>query len=64
MSDTIDDIKKSRGRPKTDTTAVMVRIPPDMLAGLDTFIVKEGIPSRPEAIRCLIVRNLVKRGIL
>lgn len=51
------DIKKSkRGRPKVDTTPIMVRMGPDELAGVDWWIANNGPPyvTRPEAIRRLV----------
>lgn len=58
MSDTIDDIRKPRGRPKTNSTAVMVRIPPDQLARIDRFMKMSRIPARPEAVRILVGQAL------
>lgn len=57
MSDAISDIEKSkRGRPRTDSTPVMVRLQPEQIAALDAWIERqeEPRPSRPEAIRRLL----------
>jgi len=44
-----------RGRPKTDTSAVMVRINKDMLDAVDAECQKHpDSPSRPEMIRRII----------
>lgn len=52
--------KRSRGRPPTDATPVMVRIVPDQLATLDAWIARQPDPkpSRPEAIRRLAQMSL------
>jgi len=41
------------GRPRVGSTSINVRLPPDELAALDTWIAKQDDPqpSRPEAIR-------------
>jgi metal-responsive CopG/Arc/MetJ family transcriptional regulator len=56
----IDDVRKSRGRPAINATPVTVRIPPDLLGELDSWIATqpEPQPSRPEAVRRLIMRSL------
>ena len=43
--------KRPRGRPRVDSTAVLVRLPPDMLADLDAY---RGQQGRPEAIRAIL----------
>jgi hypothetical protein len=57
--------KRSRGRPATDATPVMVRLPPKMITALDAMIsgLPEPKPSRPEAIRQVlaIALNFVAR---
>lgn len=61
MTNAISDIEKSRrGRPRTDSTPVMVRLQPDQLAALDAWIARqdEPRPTRPEAIRTLLARAL------
>jgi hypothetical protein len=66
MDDTIpDNNKKSRGRPRVDSTFVGVRVPPDLLAAVDRFIEEEapGI-GRPEAVRRLTAEALEKMGLL
>lgn len=46
---------KSRGRPKADTSPVMVRIDADMLAAIDDVRRKEeDVPTRPEMIRRMV----------
>ena len=49
----ISKTKNVGGRPRTDATPVMVRMPPADLARLDAWIAgqPEPRPSRPEAIR-------------
>lgn len=56
MTDAISDIEKSgRGRPRTDSTPIMVRLQPDQLQRLDDWIEEDGARfSRPEAIRRLL----------
>lgn len=44
-----------RGRPRTDSVPVMVRIQPDLLARLDAYrVTLPDEPSRPEAIRAMV----------
>ena len=65
MTSAISDIKKPRGRPKADTSPVMLRIPAGDLEGLDAFAAaQEDHPSRPEAIRRLIRDRLAELGYL
>ena len=67
MSASIRDNKKSRGRPKTTGTSPLigVRLPSDLLKGLDRFI-EEEIPgtSRPEALRIAFRDWAARRGLL
>ena len=43
------------GRPKSDTTGVLVRIPTDMLQAVDDLRREEpDVPTRPEMIRRII----------
>lgn len=61
MSDAISDIEKSkRGRPRTDSTPIMVRVQPDQLAALDAWIARQTSPqpTRPEAIRLILQEKL------
>jgi hypothetical protein len=54
MSQSISDIPKKRGRPKSGgrKTGVMVRLPNSDLAALDRYIAdKQPGMTRPEAIR-------------
>lgn len=56
-----EDIKKSsRGRPRSDTSPVMVRMSASELANLDNWIAEQGAPfvTRPEAIRRLVEKGL------
>jgi cytochrome c553 len=56
MTDAINNINKSaRGRPRTDSKPVMVRLQPDDLAALDNWIAaNEPDASRPEAMRRIL----------
>lgn len=61
MKNTNEDIKKSsRGRPRSNTSPVMVRVSDEELSSLDQWIADNGPPyvTRPEAIR-----RLVKKGL-
>ena len=64
MGNAIADIKKSRGRPKTDTTAIMLRVPPDMLSAIDKFVDEQVGISRPEAVRLILRDWLIGNGML
>jgi hypothetical protein len=59
----IADIKKSRGRPRTGIgSPVGLRLYPDLEAKLDAWRGQQGdSPSRPEAIRRLLVQALSGR---
>lgn len=48
-----------------DATAVNVRVPPDLLADLDSYIGGEPDPkpSRPDAIRRLLSDSLISMGL-
>ena len=47
---------KSRGRPKTDTAPVMVRMPTALIETLDEARrAEEDLPTRPELIRRILV---------
>jgi cytochrome c553 len=58
----ISKTKNVGGRPRTDATPVMVRLPPSAIASLDAWIAAqpEPRPSRPEAIRRLLAQALGK----
>jgi hypothetical protein len=58
----ISDTRKSRGRPRIDATQLAVRMPPENLARLDSWIAgqPEPRPSRPEAIRRLVDKALAR----
>lgn len=49
------DEKKQRGRPKTDTQPVMIRMEPEMISDIDAYRrTLEDIPTRPEALRRIL----------
>lgn len=53
----IDGARKPRGRPAVGSTAINLRLPPDLLAALDAW--REGqqdAPRRPEAVRRLVAQ--------
>ena len=56
----IDNIAISKkGRPSTEGTPIMVRVGPELLAGLDAYRKRcDDLPSRPEAIRRLVENGL------
>jgi hypothetical protein len=56
MKESINVIKKSRGRPATGTgTLIGVRLQPPQLKALDTWIAQQNAPlTRPEAIRAMM----------
>ena len=57
--------RKSRGRPRTDTTLVGVRMAPDLIAALDRFIADEAPGmSRPEALRMVFRRWAEQEGLI
>jgi len=67
MAKSISDIeKRGRGRPATDATPVMVRVPPDMISGIDAWISgrPDPKPTRPEAVRVALRDWLVGLGLL
>jgi len=52
-------IKPKRGRPRVDSEAINVRMSLDMIAVLDGYRrTLDDIPSRPEAIRRIILAYL------
>jgi hypothetical protein len=59
----IDNVKKSRGRPPVESEALTVRVHRKQLAAIDSWIAKqpEPRPSRPEAIRRLLEKALGKK---
>lgn len=59
----IDNVKKSRGRPPVESEALTVRIHRKQLVALDSWIAKqpEPQPTRPEAIRRLLEKALGKK---
>jgi hypothetical protein len=56
--------KKKRGRPMTDATPVLVRMPRKTIAALDVWIGRqtEPKPSRPDAVRRLLDHILADGG--
>jgi hypothetical protein len=58
----IDDVRKSRGRPPVNATPVTVRVPPTILFELDRWIElqPDPKPTRPEAIRRLVADQLAE----
>jgi hypothetical protein len=51
--------KKPRGRPPTGAESIHLRLLPDQLAALDQWIAHQSdMPSRPEAVRRLLVLGL------
>ena len=58
MSNAIGNIRK-RGRPPTGAKPIMVRVAPDQLARIATWIDEQpDKPSEPEAIRRLVEAGL------
>jgi len=52
-----------RGRPKTDTSAIMVRVNKSMLDALDAECEKRpDVPTRPEMIRRIIADWLEQKS--
>lgn len=61
----INNIKKSRGRPKVESTAVLVRLPTFVLNGLEAYAEKSGEAiGHPEAIRRILTDFLSRRGFI
>jgi hypothetical protein len=61
MRQALSGIKKSRGRPRVDSTGVMCRLPALLLAELDEWAGRqEPKPTRPEAIRQILATHLFK----
>jgi hypothetical protein len=59
MAVSISRTRKKRGRPPTGAESVHLRLLPDQLAALDDWIKRQpDSPSRPEAIRRLMVNGL------
>ena len=62
--------KRPRGRPRTDSIPVLVRLPPGFVAELDSYIEERALDNengermtRPEAIRFLLVTQWLKRRL-
>jgi len=70
MMTSISDDRKKRGRPPVGSVHVGVRVPPDLLNAVDTWIAeqRDRIPpeelSRPEALRRLAAEALIGMGLL
>lgn len=66
----ISNDRKKRGRPKVGATHIGVRVPPDLLQGIDQWIAEDGAMlgdpdmSRPEAIRRLTTEALTSLGVI
>lgn len=57
--------KPKKGRPAADTEAVNLRLPREILVGLDGFRRDRAeLPNRPEAIRLLLRDHLISLGYL
>jgi len=57
--------KKTVGRPAVNATPVTLRLPPEILDPLDSFIKEEAdAPGRPEAIRRILRDWLIGHGHL
>lgn len=57
--------KVGRGRPRSDTEQVAVRLPRDLLDGIDAYAAEEADkPGRPEALRRIVRDWLVGHGLL
>jgi hypothetical protein len=55
--------QRGRGRPATDATPILVRMPPAVLESLDLWIAKQKDgQTRPEAIRRLVEIGLNKKA--
>jgi hypothetical protein len=55
--------KKLRGRPRVDATPVNTRFPPDELQALDDWIARQDDePSRPEAVRRMVQRQIASES--
>ncbi len=52
--------KRGRGRPFANTTSLNVRVPPNLLSALDSWITDQPDPkpTRPEAVRRLLSQKL------
>jgi hypothetical protein len=61
----ISKTKNVGGRPRTDATPVMVRLPPAAIAALDAWIAAqpEPRPTRPDAIRLALRAWLALGGV-
>lgn len=67
MTSIVSNARKT-GRPRVDAVPLSVRVPPDLLAAVDAFILErvaygESL-TRPEAVRRLTAEALQKMGLL
>ena len=61
----MSETKNRGGRPRIDAVPVTVRVPPELLAHIDTFAASEpDTPSRPEALRRIVRDWLVGHGYM
>lgn len=63
----MSEMKQRRvGRPAVNAKPITVRVPPDLLSHLDTWIAEQPDPkpSRPEAIRIALRDWLISLGIM
>lgn len=59
----MSEIKKLVGRPAVNAIPVTVRVPPDLLQPLDSYVADlPDTPGRPEAIRRLLRAGLEALG--
>ncbi len=58
--------KNRGGRPRVDATPITVRVPPDLLAMLDRYILMQSLKgealTRPEALRRITANWLTDNG--
>jgi len=67
MTSSVSNIRKKIGRPAINAVPLSVRVPPDLIAAVDAFILErvaygESL-SRPEAVRRLATEALEKMGL-
>lgn len=68
MSSSVSNVRKKTGRPPVNAVPLSVRVPPDLLTAIDTFISERAdygeSLSRPEAVRRLTAEALQKMGLM
>jgi hypothetical protein len=63
MGFSVSKARNKGGRPRTDATPVMVRVPPAILLALDAFVANtERRDSRPGTIRFILEEWLGSQG--